>query len=325
MIQVELMQMTMQQFEGPEKKLEIILTAPDPSLRGNHGHRWNRVVHASGAEIISQITTEKLDAYLLSESSLFVWEDRLLMMTCGRTAPINALPEIFNIIKKDQISLLFYERKNLIYPHSQPSDFRKDVATLEGFFPGQTKRLGPAKGDHVHVFSAENVPMQQSGDVTLQLLMHDMDSTLIPFFQKEVVHTAKAADRETAIDRLFPHMKLDSHLFDPVGYSTNGIHNDRYFTIHVTPEPESSYVSFETNMIDTDYNALTHRITGLFQPAKFTLVLTTSNDAETIKLHHIIPKQVAGYDLTNEYHFKLDCDYTVTFINYAKLDKGTLL
>lgn len=38
-------------------------------------------------------------------------------------------------------------------------------------------------------------------------------------------------------------------LFEPVGYSMNGLipDSDQYITIHITPEPEFSYISFETN------------------------------------------------------------------------------
>ncbi len=309
----------MQQFEGPEKKLEIILTGPDPALRGNHDHRWDRIVNASGAEIISHIAAEKLDAYLLSESSLFVWEDRILMMTCGRTVLIKAVPEILKIINRDQISLLFYERKNLVYPQHQPSDFREDAAYLDNFFPGQVKRLGPADSDHVHVFSATNIPVPQIQDVTLQLLMHDIDSELITQFQKGQIGTAEAFDRKIGIDRLFPQMKRDSYLFDPAGYSTNGIQNDRYFTIHVTPEPGTSYVSFETNLMEANYTDLIQRVTLLFNPAKFTLVLTTSNDPDTKCLHTTAIRCANGYQYNDEFHFKLDCDYTVTFLNYKKI------
>ena len=45
-------------FEGPEKKLEIILYRPLKNLRNPSSGSWKRVVAASGAEIISKISNK---------------------------------------------------------------------------------------------------------------------------------------------------------------------------------------------------------------------------------------------------------------------------
>jgi S-adenosylmethionine decarboxylase len=49
--------------------------------------------------------------------------------------------------------------------------------------------------------------------------------------------------------------------------------NGRYFTIHITPEPEFSYVSFETNVSYHQYQELIHRILEMFNPGKFTTTI----------------------------------------------------
>ena len=71
--------------------------------------------------------------------------------------------------------------------------------------------------------------------------------------------------------------------------------------------------------METNYTDLIERVTLLFHPAKFTLVLTTSNDLETMSLHTTAIKQANGYQWCDEFRFKLDCDYTVTFQNYTKI------
>ena len=106
----------MDRFEGPEKKLEIILSDPQTGLRDNSDGRWDRVVRASGAEILKRKYGNNLDSYLLSESSLFVWDDRILIITCGRTTPVKALPVMLEFIAADNVAYLFYERKNLNFP-----------------------------------------------------------------------------------------------------------------------------------------------------------------------------------------------------------------
>jgi hypothetical protein len=50
-----------------------------------------------------------------------------------------------------------------------------------------------------------------------------------------------------AIDDLYPGIVLDDHVFSPCGYSVNGMLDGTYLTMHFTPEPSHSFVSFETN------------------------------------------------------------------------------
>lgn len=57
-----------------------------------------------------------------------------------------------------------------------------------------------------------------------------------------------ALSTELGITDLLPDATLDSFLFSPCGYSSNAVQGDRYATIHVTPEEEYSYASFETNV-----------------------------------------------------------------------------
>ena len=139
-------------YEGPEKKLEVLLRTPRKTLRSNSDGRWQRVTRASRATIVSSLSNASMDAYLLSESSLFVWEDRVLMITCGRTTPLDAVPEIVAIVGKENVAMVFYERKNFLFPENQPSDFEVDAGVMETHFSGRSYRFGPANGDHVHVF-----------------------------------------------------------------------------------------------------------------------------------------------------------------------------
>jgi len=166
----------MDHFEGPEKKLEILFSEPPARLRGNDDGRWDRVVQAGGAEILHGIHTAAVDAYLLSESSLFVWDQRLVMITCGRTTPALALPEILRWVDPRLVAGLFYERKNLNFPDQQPTDFNQDRQFLADFFPqGKSLRLGCSERDHLHLFYyAKQNPISQNSAV-LRVLMNDID------------------------------------------------------------------------------------------------------------------------------------------------------
>lgn len=309
------------EFEGPEKKLEIILKTPDPELRNNADGRWNKVVAASGAEIVSVISGPDMDAYLLSESSLFVWADRVLMITCGKTTLVKAVPELVRAIDKDRIAFFFYERKNLMYPQYQPADFESDVAVITDFFSGKSYRLGPANHDHVHIFYASSpdpaAVAEDDEDETLELLMHDLDPDVLKAFIPKPGETAADIESRTGIDRLYPDMETDHFVFEPYGYSMNRISGQHYATIHVTPEESGSYASFETNVAEAGYREKIEQIMAVFKPGRFTLVFTeaiSDRDPGEGKL----PKKITGYRRSEKSLYEFDSGYAVLFSNFQK-------
>jgi len=81
------------------------------------------------------------------------------------------------------------------------------------------------------------------------------------------------ATKRSGIDLLLPYSQIDAFLFNPCGYSCNGLLKDTYFTIHITPEPECSFVSFETNLNVRCFNALVKQVTETFRPGSFCLSL----------------------------------------------------
>lgn len=311
------------EFEGPEKKLELILTQPDPNLRSNEDGRWDTVVHSSGAEIISSIFSPAMNAYLLSESSLFVWDDRVLMITCGKTTLVKAVPELIRTIKQERIGFFFYERKNLMYPNAQNSDFEADVAGLKDYFAGKSYRLGPANHDHVHIFYASasdktGVPApEEDEDETLELLMHDLDPSVLKAFFPQNGESPEDIEKRTGIDRLYPEMASDSFIFKPYGYSMNRISGEQYTTIHVTPEEAGSYASFETNVAESDYKHRIDQIMEIFRPGRFTLVFTEAvSDREPGE--DKLPKSIPGYRRPEKSLYEFDSGYAVLFSNFVR-------
>ena len=85
----------------------------------------------------------------------------------------------------------------------------------------------------------------------------------------------------------YPDAKIDSYLFDPCGFSANGVvptmngpagaSETHYFTIHVTPEPHCSYASFETNVpakpCDRDTSDIIEHVVSIFRPGRFSVTL----------------------------------------------------
>ena len=107
-------------------------------------------------------------------------------------------------------------------------------------------------------------------EVTLEIMMNDLDPEVMKIFTPKVSTTAEEATRLSGIDKIMPNVKIDDHLFYPCGYSMNGIFdNGEYMTIHITPESRFSYVSFESNTPQSSYMELIKRVLNLFRPANF--------------------------------------------------------
>jgi hypothetical protein len=113
-------------------------------------------------------------------------------------------------------------------------------------------------------------------------------------------------------------MERDGHIFSPCGYSLNGIRHKSYFTVHVTPQTEGSYASFETNVIESDYSGIIANVVAVFKPQKFSLLLTTSMDETCLKSRSTAVSVLPDYKITEKSYHEFDCDYSLTFLKYFK-------
>ena len=76
----------------------------------------------------------------------------------------------------------------------------------------------------------------------------------------------------------------DSILFDPCGYSMNSLNDESYSTIHVTPQPHCSYVSYETNIQLEDYDTLVAKVLDTFRPGKFIITLFANEASSATRI-----------------------------------------
>ncbi|XP_053662080.1 S-adenosylmethionine decarboxylase proenzyme [Anopheles marshallii] len=309
-------------FEGVEKLLEIWFE-PNPAhksadLRKIPRPMWDALLKTVRCEIISFTRNDQIDAYVLSESSMFVSKRRWILKTCGTTTPLQCFEPLLRLAAEiagyTEIEDLFYSRKNYKRPELQVSPHRgfdEEVAFLDSFFEdGRAYSLGAINRDCWHLYTLSRggggskilkrnnhlhqlmeqhhseqqheaqlieASMQPDPDQTIEILMTDLDPNVMAIFTKDVCTTAKEATQKSGIHRLLPGMVIDDYLFDPCGYSMNGISKNCgkkykegcYMTIHITPEREFSYVSFESNVASSDYGELIKRVIRTFQPGKF--------------------------------------------------------
>jgi S-adenosylmethionine decarboxylase len=238
-------------FEGPEKKVEIVVK--DVNLRQLGDDFWRAIVAACHAQILSKRTTTQMDAYLLSESSLFVWEDYCLLITCGQTTLVSSIIKLVEQLGIDKISSLIFQRKNEYFGHLQKSHFHQDAARLAELFhhKAHALQLGALDGHHNFLFHLDRTFNPPAEDRTTEMLMYHLGIEASQFLQQHHLKTDQIR-QFLKLDELLPDWIIDDHVFSPVGYSVNAIKADRYLTIHITPQEDSSYVSCETNM-DTEH------------------------------------------------------------------------
>lgn len=267
-------------FEGPEKKLELVVTPDFRSLRSLGDEVWQRVVESAGAAVLSVLRNECCDAYLLSESSLFVFDDWFVMITCGQTKLVDAVEQVFQLIPPEAIAFFVYERKSEHYPEHQPTSFYDDARRLRAMAPGRAIRFGGEHGHYVQMFHTTSPFTPETKDPTLEVLMHAIDRDVAErFVASRAPDPARMAD-SLGIDAMLPGFTTSEHVFEPTGYSLNALKGAEYYTIHITPEDTGSYVSFETNYdFGTDPSELVGSLVELFQPRAFD-VLTFLPDAE---------------------------------------------
>ena len=248
-----------QGFEGPEKNLQVIFNKSyydtgTGTLRSISQERWQEMLNYAKCKILSTLENEKCLTYILSESSLFVYDDRIILKTCGTTPLLNALDDIILIGKELNLkpAAVLYWRKNFSNPHFQSpvhQKFENEVTYLKEHLGGDSRTaiLGSPDKDHFYFYYCELLNKDEFNPVfeTFEIKMHEIHPKKAEKFFWE-----KGNIRPKSLNEVYeklPDYKIDEFFFEPCGYSMNGIKDDNYETIHVTPEGSCSYISFETN------------------------------------------------------------------------------
>lgn len=252
-------------FEGSEKKLEIIFSEETSSLRNLPLKFWNKVVKACGAEIVSVVHFPYLSSYILSESSLFVWDNRVIIITCGQTVLPKAFLKIIKKISKNKIEILFFQRKNELFPKVQKSTFVKDVQVIQDEMKGKSYQFGQLHQHHFFLFHTHSDYKCESEDQTLEILMYDSDT--IKDTSKESIDKLKVQ-----LSHCFAGFEMHDHVFESNGYSLNAVRDNFYYTIHITPQESFFYTSFETNM-KKSFHDIINLVLSIFKSNHFDLVL----------------------------------------------------
>jgi S-adenosylmethionine decarboxylase len=252
--------------------------------------------------ILSSVSNRYLDAYVLSESSLFVYPYMVVLKTCGTTTLLRCIATLIDLGRKLglEIDWVGYSRKNFnfpgdqAFPHqsfNQELDYLYSHRSLCERLDGNGYTLGPVTADHWFVFVADQTvrahSLEMDTDRVLNIMMFDIDENVSKLFyynqydqnrsgeskEEEVARISREQTVASGINALCPGAIIDPRAFEPCGYSMNAILFRSYSTIHITPESGSSYVSFETNQKVASYKSLIANVIRTFRPKRFVMTL----------------------------------------------------
>ncbi|CAL4910404.1 unnamed protein product [Urochloa decumbens] len=263
-------------FEGFEKRLELVFSLPvcADGARARHGLRLlpvgalREALDAAQCAVVSAAGNASLDAYVLSESSLFVYPSRAVLKTCGTTRLLRTVPPLLRAAAAElglALRSCRYSRGSFLFPDAQPfphADFADEVRFLDAAVPNTLRFRRSAVMPHRHgqehkwhVYTASTSDDDGgAARCTVEVCMTELDRTLARQFYltpgDDVGRTSHAAgDAMTAAsglgDVMNPRALAFGYAFAPCGYSMNALDGERYATVHVTPEDGHSYASYE--------------------------------------------------------------------------------
>lgn len=313
-------------FEGAEKLLEIWFEGEDGKgdLRFIPRDELDNLLEIIRAEIISVTKNESIDSYVLSESSMFISKNRFIIKTCGITRLLYSVEPVIELAKKfgkmSNVQNFFYSRRVFLRPEEQSEvhkTFDGEVAFLEKIIPeGSAYVLGRKETEQWYLFTLDNMAAQsKSSDVTLEILMSELDPNIMSRFTKITYQSSDDLVMDSGISQFIPGSMYDALIFDPIGFSLNGLYEDSYYTIHVTPQDICSYVSFETNLLQNDYTDLINKVISTFNPRKFIITLFSSkNEApKTMKWDNL-----KGYACEDHHDEELK-NYWLRYQHYVRI------
>ena len=327
-------------FEGVEKRVAIDFEARQgSSLRSIPRTIIDEILNLCRCQIMRHIVTDYFDSYILSESSLFVYPTKVILKTCGTTEPLLGIPLLIQEANKLGLypAKLVYSHKNFLRPSEQPPIFRSIEAERESlesgpFSGGRLDVIG--QGDDYWFVYRKSWSGQDCLDKSNLFTCDILVTAFCPnvagnFFRSSCSEdTASSAgstiDSETCTDLsrmesvikpMLP-LEISSVSFDPCGFSCNGVDEDRYATVHVTPEPRFMFASFElSGKTKSEISSLAVRVARGMSAGKVTINCLpdgpAGEDAADYLIHDLV-QSLEEYKLQSQ--GSVDGYSTVTFV-----------
>lgn len=316
-------------FEGSEKRIEIDFCddCPAKGLRRLPREALDQLMDLAACTIVSSRSNDALDAYVLSESSLFVYPTKWVLKTCGTTQLLKSVPRLLELAAEIgmKAARCKYTRASFQFPENQPfphTGFDDEVQYLDKCLNGMLgSGVSSVLGEEVdglqwHVYIAGNYSAVKNKVPTMnyEICMTELgEEAAQQFFRNEKFVSTKQTTADSGIGAIKPNSLIDDYVFEPCGYSMNGIEGSGHMTIHITPEPGFSYASLELSGHTDDIGSPSEQLAAavkIFAPGRLSIAMATNCDS--------LPADF-GAD------FRIPDGYKVSVVHSSKLPGGGMV
>ena len=182
-------------FEGCEKKVEVDFHLSSPSVDLRHIPRdaLDSILDLAKCTIISAQHNTDFDAYVLSESSLFVYPSKVMLKTCGTTLLLKCVSALLSAARSlgAQPDFLQFSRSNFLFPSKQHFPHRAfneetDYLNEQLGIKGDAFILGSLNGArwHLYIWDFNQLPAAEYQQQTLEVIMFNLNTDKMKTFYK---------------------------------------------------------------------------------------------------------------------------------------------
>lgn len=258
-------------FEGAEKRITIKFNC---NVRKYYNTIWwNTHIKDIGCNILSMMSNNYYDIYLLSESILLVSKNTILIKTCGITSPLI----IISLFDPNIIENISYSHPNFLNQLDQPILYQNPNNIIN------------------YISKYKDIDLEYD---KLLFLNHIGSNFDINYNEIILWDFEWNDDFIWAIKKFLVDWDIDDYIFQPQGYSLNGCKDTDYITIHCTPNKECSYISIEYSS-DELYINLFKILIEMLNPKRLGLVTKNKKLFDSITIN-----KTYKYILTNDTYIK---------------------
>lgn len=324
-------------FEGPEKLLEIWFWSSENSIPEGFSpeglrcvplEAWVKILDLVNCKILSMKSSKFMDAYLLSELSLFVFPHKLILKTCGTTTTLACLDQLFETVGRYvtkaafssfAIHRIFYSRRSFMFPDKQihvHRDWKDEVKLLNGYFAsGKSYVVGDFNSDdHWYLYMAgdhQDTDRTGASDLTFEILMTELDPVRAQHFVTDRKPGSESL-KEGDLGHKYGMQTMATTTLDSVFEKSFSVSDIQNMSFHL-PSPSSSDIeeeAAETGSVDRF--AFIHDAFS-FSPCGYSSNSISSNNGGYYYTLHVTPESGWSYaSFETNYPFHKESDVTIT-------------